>query len=262
MARTIKTDPTISVDTKIVRDPPKGGDLEVRTTITQPGWGGGTMDLIFNRGRLFVLLIGGGGGGGGGSYYYAGGGGGAGAEILGYVDITSDGTTVSFTIGKGGSGGFANGGAGGAGTATTMSIGGTVIVSAGGGSGGGYGTANEPGQGGAGGSYSYGAPFVALYANVGGSGKTPPTQLYGPGGDGGWIPSQSPSGSAVCRLVLLTITHNFTPGQGAGGTGGSGSVGGDGGWPGGGGGGGSGGGNGYAGGRGADGCVFIWYVPV
>ena len=107
----------------------------------------GTYTLDIEKGVFKVSICGGGGGGGGSatSHSWLGTNGGSGAAFKGLVKFPK--TTLSITIGKGGNGGNASGrnaSAGGNGTASSIYLGDTNLISAGGGNGG-SGTGNGSG---------------------------------------------------------------------------------------------------------------------
>jgi len=228
--------------------------------------------------RLEVILVGAGGGGASGSSGDAtanrigGGGGGAGGYVAETFDISELTGPLSLTVGTGGIGGLGSTGtsscrAGAAGGVTTLSVGGSVVLSASGGAGG----LLTTGLGGAGGAGSFGLGALggtSISNGVAGSGADGVGAGPGAGGGGGALDTASTQrsggnggqghaiGGALRRALggvgsssvgvagSIGATKAWTRGTGGGGGGGSasassnGGAGGNGGLPGGGGGGG------------------------
>jgi hypothetical protein len=219
----VKTDPTVSVDWKTVRDPPRCGPLALQyMVLATPG----TYTVTVGPGRLFSAVWGGGGGGGGTQAYstQAGGGGGAGGMVFGYADLDSE-RTVVIEVGAGGAGGGA-GAAGGDGSLSAVWKDRANLVwyayAGGGGGGGGATTSSPTGAGGYGGGWSYGAEFVVIEGYQGGPGQDGwrDASGYGHGGEGGDAPSTTKVASYCAKGALLQLLKTW-----AGGSGGQGAVG-------------------------------------
>jgi len=242
--------------------------LTANGTYTIPAWAQ----------RLEVILVGAGGGGASGSSgdttanRIGGGGGGAGGYVAETFDISELTGPLSLTVGVGGVGGLGSTGAsscraGAAGGVTTLSVGGSVVLSASGGAGG----LLTTGLGGAGGAGSFGLGALggtSISNGVAGSGADGVGAGPGAGGGGGALDTASTQrsggnggqghaiGGALRRALggvgsssvggagAIGATKAWTRGTGGGGGGGSasassnGGAGGNGGLPGGGGGGG------------------------
>ena len=168
--------------------------------------------------RLEVILVGGGGGGASGSSgdstasRIGGGGGGAGGYVAETFDISELTSPLTISVGAGGLGGLGSTGtsscrAGAAGGATTLSVGGSVVLTAGGGTGG----IVTTGVGGAGGAGSFG-----LGATGGGSVTN---STVGGGADGlGAGPGAGGGGGALDTSSVQRSGGNGGTGQGLGGT--------------------------------------------
>lgn len=107
----------------------------------------GTQSISIEKGTFEVTICGAGGGGGGSatSHSWLGSNGGSGAAFKGMVKFPK--TTLTITVGNGGSAGAASGrnaGAGSNGTASSITQGSTALITTGGGNGG-YGTGNGSG---------------------------------------------------------------------------------------------------------------------
>ena len=124
--------------------------------------------------RVVGVEITGGGGAGGntglgdilGNYYFAGGGGGGGT-LIAYLDTYNNGTTITFSIGSGGSPSASKTGTGGSGSDSTISFGSEVIAIARGGWGGGGSSDGTLGKGGQYGTCSWtNTPYFQMIHNI------------------------------------------------------------------------------------------------
>lgn len=184
--------------------------------------------------------VGGGGGGAAGTTRVNGGGGGGGGYAQNLTDVSLsqyDLNNIAITIGAGGNGGSSSGSSGGTGGVTSVSMGGSPILTASGGNGG---TSGSSGQGGTG-NGNGGAPWNFDMGVDGGNGSSGTVRIFGEssqplagGGGGGGGQGEydsnatrgsyggSPSGGSGGWSAGSSNTGDGTPGSALSGGGGGG----------------------------------------
>jgi hypothetical protein len=167
----------------------------------------GTASFLVPTGinTVAALVVGGGGGGGFGGN---GGGGGAGAVIVSDTGVTATpGTTISGTVGGGGTSGYPSYIKGGKGTDTSLTINSQAYIASGGGGGSSFGNAADDGGSGGGKAINGTGPGngynlnYATWSEYVNSGSTHSTVGGGGGGGAGGSPSNASSNGGIGRTI-------------------------------------------------------------